>query len=242
MAVPNQVDAASRAYARFLPRLRALIVDAIIMLVAIYAAVLVAVAARSDSIARPLGFTVAALWLLYEPLLVAFMGGTLGHRFGNLRVVDDRTGGNVSFLKAVARTIIKALLGIFSFVTVLATRRSQALHDLLTRSTVQVRDPSRAAPSLYIHEREEFANPAMPSRWRRVVVILGYLMLVGAAYLSVLAGLSLSGVISDACVMADRCRPSDNLVLTVAGGVWLLGCALCIGFGWRGKLYGARAA
>jgi len=83
------------AYARSLPRVRALPIDAIVLLVATYAAVAVAVAIRSDDLARPLGFAVLASWLLYEPLLVAYAGGTIGHRLANLRVVDDRTGGNV---------------------------------------------------------------------------------------------------------------------------------------------------
>jgi hypothetical protein len=33
-------------------------------------------------------------------------------------------------------------------------RRHQALHDMMTRSTVQVRDPSKAAPHHYVLDRE----------------------------------------------------------------------------------------
>ena len=120
-----------RAYARFLPRLRAIIIDAMILLLVLFAAIAIGTTARSDNLAGPLGFAVAAFWLLYEPLFVAFAGGTLGHRMANLRVVDDRTQGNVSVLKAVARSIIKGLLGWVSFITMLTTRRSQAVHDLL---------------------------------------------------------------------------------------------------------------
>ncbi len=116
--------AATPAYARFLPRLRALFIDAIVIMVAVFAAVSIAVVVRSDHLARPLGFSVAAAWLLYEPVLVAFAGGTIGHRRCNLRIVDDRTGANVSFLKAVLRTLIKAALGWVSFVSMLTTRRS----------------------------------------------------------------------------------------------------------------------
>ena len=116
--------AATPAYARFLPRLRALFIDAIVIMVAVFAAVSIAVVIRSDHLARPLGFSVAAAFF-YEPVLVAFAGGTIGHRRCNLRIVDDRTGANVSFLKAVLRTLIKAALGWVSFVSMLTTRRSQ---------------------------------------------------------------------------------------------------------------------
>ena len=144
-------------------------------MVAVFAAVSIAVVIRSDHLARPLGFSVAAAWLLYEPVLVAFAGGTIGHRRCNLRIVDDRTGANVSFLKAVLRTLIKAALGWVSFVSMLTTRRSQAIHDLLTRSTVQIRDLSQAGEHHYVRERMDHANPALPSRTRRGLVILGYL-------------------------------------------------------------------
>ena len=83
--------------------------------------------------------------LLYEPVLVSFTGGTVGHHLTNLRVVDDR-GGNVSFLKACARMVVKDLLGWCSFVILMATSRNQAIHDLVTRSTVQIRDLAKALP------------------------------------------------------------------------------------------------
>jgi uncharacterized RDD family membrane protein YckC len=116
-----------RAYARFMPRLRALYIDAIIMMVVAFAVLFVAVRLRSDNIARVLGFTLVVSWLLYEPLLVSFAGGTIGHRRTNLRVVDDRTQGNVSLLKAIARSFVKAALGWVSFFTMFTTRRSQAI-------------------------------------------------------------------------------------------------------------------
>lgn len=128
------------SYGRFWPRVRAVYIDSIILIVVMAVGLVVAVSLRVDSVTRVLGFSVAGFWLLYEPLLVSFTGGTIGHRRANLRVVDDRTGGNVSVPKAVARALIKGPLGWVSFVTMALTRRSQAIHDLLTRSTVQVRD------------------------------------------------------------------------------------------------------
>jgi uncharacterized RDD family membrane protein YckC len=233
-------SAGQAAYARFLPRLRALIVDWIIITVAMFAAIFIAAATRSDNLARPLGFSVAALWLLYEPLLVAFAGGTLGHRFGNLRVVDNATGGNVSFLKAVARTVIKAFLGIVSFVTMLTTRRSQAIHDLLTHSTVQIRDLSRAGPSLYVRERDEFANPALPSAGRRIAVILAYALVGSALFFGLMILALWAGLISGRCLQQDRCSSSDTVAKLVFNLGWFAMCGLILVFGWRGRLFGAR--
>jgi hypothetical protein len=72
----------------------------------------------------------------------------------NLRVVDDNTGGNPGLMKALGRFLIKGLLGVASFVSMSLARRHQALHDMMTRSTVQVRDPSKAAPHHYVLDRE----------------------------------------------------------------------------------------
>ena len=146
-------------YARFSRRLRGIVVDWIIAMTVIFGAVFVAVTMANDNFSRALGLVVIVALLLYEPVLVSFTGGTLGHYSTNLRVVDDRSGGNVSFLKACARLVIKAVLGGYSFVILAATRRNQAVHDLLTRSTVQIRDPVRARPGQYITERVELAAP-----------------------------------------------------------------------------------
>ena len=95
---------------------------------------------------------VAGWWfalLLYEPLLVWRLGGTIGHRALNLRVVDNRTQDNVSLFKALARFLLKGLLGIFSFLTMNFSRRHQAVHDILTNSSVRIRDAAKAQPHHY---------------------------------------------------------------------------------------------
>ena len=76
---------------------------------------------------------------------MALTGSTVGHYLCNLRVVDNKTGGNINFFKAVLRTLLKAVLGWLSFVTMATTRRHQAIHDLATNSTVQIRNAAQAS-------------------------------------------------------------------------------------------------
>src|SRR5258707_4886272 len=125
-------------YARFSRRLRGIVVDWIIAMTVMFGAVLLAVTIGSDNFSRALGIPVLLALLLYEPVLVSFTGGTLRHYFTNLRVVRDRNGRNVSFLKGWAPVVIKGLLGWYSFLVIEATRRNQAVHDLLNRSTLQI--------------------------------------------------------------------------------------------------------
>jgi uncharacterized RDD family membrane protein YckC len=229
-------------YARFSRRLRGIVVDWIIAMAVIFGAVSVAVTAGSDNFSRALGIVVLLALLLYEPVLVSFTGGTLGHYSTNLRVVDERTGGNVSFLKACARVVIKGLLGWYSFIVMTATRRNQAVHDLLTRSTVQIRDPAKASPHQYITERVELAGTGMPSRPRRVAVICGYLLLMAIVYVLIFAGMIAAGIVSDACVNNNVCSAGERFLSLGVALALLVLSAVCIGLGWRGKLIGARKA
>src|SRR6266568_4779370 len=93
-----------------------------------------------------------------------------------------QSGGNVSFPKACGRLVIKGLLGWYSFVILAATRRNQAVHDLLTRSTVQIRSAAKARPGQYIAERVELSDSGLPSRLRRAAIIGVYLLLLFAAF------------------------------------------------------------
>ncbi|WPP49346.1 RDD family protein [Catalinimonas niigatensis] len=77
---------------------------------------------------------------LYEPLLVAFTGGTLGHKLFHIRIVSaDDSQRNISFIKAVIRILIKSALGWISFLTVTANAQKQAIHDMASGSLVIIR-------------------------------------------------------------------------------------------------------
>jgi uncharacterized RDD family membrane protein YckC len=217
-----------------------MLLDWIVTLIAIFGALLAAITVGSDNFSRALGILVLTALLLYEPVLVSRMGGTLGHYCTNLRVVDERHRGNISFLKACARFVVKGLLGWYSFIVMAATRRNQAVHDLLTRSTVQIRDPAKALPHQYITERTELAATGMPSRSRRAAVICGYLLLMAIVYVLIIGGLIATGAISAACLDRNFCSAGERIMKLAVPVTQLAASAVCIGLGWRGKLLGAR--
>ena len=225
------------AYARFSRRLRALCFDAILFVLLFYVgAVVIHSLSSSDSVTRGLWLGVVLVILLYEPTLVAIIGGTIGHRLTNLRVVDDRSKGNLTFLKAVARAAIKTLMGWYSFLSMSLTRRNQALHDVLTHSTVQIRDTSKARASHYVTERQVEVDPGvLPSRSRRVVVILAYIIL-GYGCLSIVSLL----FVSDACMFQRRCSGFERAMAYVFTGAWFALVAFAVVFGWKGRLWGCR--
>ena len=225
-------------YARFSRRLRGIVLDWVIALTVIFGAIWIAITIGNDTFSRALGIAVVIALLLYEPVLVSITGGTLGHYFTNLRVVDDR---NVSFLKACFRTLIKGLLGWYSFVVLAATRRNQAIHDLLTRSTVQIRDPAKASSGQYITERSELTSADLPSRVRRAAVICVYLLLMFAGYAIILGDLIAAGIISARCTdKVYYCSTAERITSLSSPLVFLAIMALVIALGWKGRLFGAR--
>jgi uncharacterized RDD family membrane protein YckC len=140
---------ADTGYASFTRRFRALVIDAAVVAVGLVALVVVSEItqpwARGGKAIR---IVFLGLLLLYEPLFVASRGSTIGHSAMNLRVVGP-SGGNPSFVRALGRYVVKAVLGLPSFISMMFTRRHQAVHDVVTRTTVQIRDLSHASPDHY---------------------------------------------------------------------------------------------
>ena len=224
-------------YATFARRIRALVFDWMVLVGLLLALVFLAALLPLGQTARLTFFAlVISLSILYEPVLVAFRGRTVGQQLCNLLVVAPTPSGRLPLWKAFVRWLLKALTGIASFATMGATQRNQALHDLAFNTTVEIADPIKASPGEYIRERPEVVTGKLPSRWRRLLVILAYLFL-----LYVIAVLISDLSVSEDCFEHSRCDRGDRLAVEVVWTVWLAASiAVCI-FGWKGRLWGARA-
>lgn len=225
------------AYGSFLARFRAMVLDSIVVM-SLFLTILFSASAVDIAMAGRLAvLALVALVLLYEPLLVSRFGATLGHRWSNLHVVSERTGGHPAFWAAFVRFIVKSVLGLPSFIFMAFTRRHQALHDRIAGTTVRIRDLSRAGDHDVAWERSdsELAPPGIPSLGRRVLVITLYVL---ASFI----GLSLFSavLVSRDCLATEICTESEELRATVAGAAWLALVAFCVIAGWRGYLWGAR--
>lgn len=225
-----------RAFGSILSRIRAMVFDAVVVAAGIVAILVVlAVAEEVPGSGRVGVFALFALLLLYEPVTVAWRGGTIGHRRANLRIVDERTGANPSLGRAALRFVLKSTLGLLSFVTIVITRRHQAIHDGLTGTTVQIRDLAVADPAEIRWELDDAEPPGLPSRGRRLVVIAAYVL---ASMIAM--GVGLVPLLSESCLLYDRCTATEELTSTTMGLAWLVASAVCIVAGWRGRLWGAR--
>jgi uncharacterized RDD family membrane protein YckC len=222
------------AYATFSLRVRALVIDfAILSTTMALIFVLSLFAEDMPGSGRVFLAAIFGIGLFYEPILVWRYGATIGHRRANIRVVSDRTQGKPTFLMALARFWIKSVLGLPSFVTMAFTRRHQALHDAMTRTTVQIKDLATA--SYYVTERElEPVDAAqLAPVWRRIAIILAYSALAYGA-MSIVGGVAES----HGCAVYNECTATDRATFTLLGLVWLAAEIALVVQGWRGRLWG----
>jgi uncharacterized RDD family membrane protein YckC len=147
-------------------RFMALIIDSLIELVVLLAAVLGAYAIGGEVAATIVGLCgVLAAYVGYHVVMEVFGGGrTLGKRATGLRVVTDG-GAQVGLRASLIRNFLRLLEGVATFyvpamISVLATKNNQRLGDL-AGGTLVVRDQRPAsvvAPSAPFVEPERFAN------------------------------------------------------------------------------------
>jgi uncharacterized RDD family membrane protein YckC len=223
-------------YATFARRVRALVLDGVVMTIAMVLLIfLVGTVAFGRTARLTLFATFIGLAILYEPVLVAFRGATVGQHLSNLRVVAPTATGRLPLWKALIRWLLKAVTGLGSFATMGATRRNQALHDLPFGTTVQIANPARATVRDFIVERPELAAGRLPSRWRRLLVIGSYLVLLLVLLTPMMAVLA-----SSDCIDSNRCTSGERVWVDLMVSCWMAASVGVGIFGWKGRLLGAR--
>jgi len=219
-------------YATFTRRFRALVIDYGCVWALCLTLFFLGDAARSvPGVTHLTLLLMLATALLYDPVLVSRRGATIGHSVAELRVVDARTGHWPSFARAFVRSFIKLNLGILSFFTMELSRRRQAVHDMLTHTTVQVVESEELVEPHV--ERADDPDLVIPSGLRRAAVIVLYL-------LAVLLGsnLLIAGVYQLLC--SGTCGAGPQGLLEAIAVAWLALSAWVIILGWKGSLLGAR--
>jgi uncharacterized RDD family membrane protein YckC len=137
--------AQGQLYARAAPRLQAWLRDGLVQVGIVTICLTAAVMLGTPMATRAIVICAMATILFYEPVCIAVAGGTIGHLSMNLRIVRADNFGRVSFGRALLRTVVKAVVGIWVFMAIYFTRRSQGLHDLAA-GTVVVPRKMAAAP------------------------------------------------------------------------------------------------
>lgn len=126
-------------YPSLVKRIQAMFVDFLIILAVFSVTSLLLSTTSSDTSALRVAILVFC-FILYEPLLITFNGGTVGHYLLGLRVKKHtNTIQNISFILALVRIISKATLGWISFLTVNSNQEKRAIHDMISGSVVRLK-------------------------------------------------------------------------------------------------------
>ena len=122
-------------FPRLLRRIQAMLIDAGIWMVLIYGMIVLVPYSGIESGRVKLALMFIPFFI-YEPLLVTFAGGTIGHHLRGLKVRRSGKEINLNIILSSVRFLIKYYFGIFSLLLILVTKKHQALHDLITNSIV----------------------------------------------------------------------------------------------------------
>lgn len=125
-----------KEYPLLLDRVKAATVDAIVLIAMMYGAS--ELFTLFESVPNYLRIIVSVfVFLLYDPILTSFYGGTIGHSFSGIGVrKDDSSNDYISLPTALLRFIIKGLLGWISLLTVTGNDKKKAIHDFVVNSVV----------------------------------------------------------------------------------------------------------
>jgi len=234
--VTDSVEASIPRYPRLLRRVRAVLIDTVLIYVVaiLFWLMLLPLLDRFSTPVR-LAYPILAL-LALEPLMVSLTGGSPGHHLMGIAIHDSHTGSRIGVIRALVRFILRTLFGWLSLILVLTTKKHQALHDMLCRTNVVLVDPDSLPKTEKFAEREtEDPGFAYPSKIRRVVVIFLYLVLA-----LFVIGIASAMLVSDTCMSTNRCTPLESLTILSLNGALILGFGSSIVYGWQARLYGCR--
>jgi len=228
-------------YPRLLRRVRAVLVDTVIAVFVIFGwfAVLPLLAEFPWQLKVSI---LLVIWFVLDPLLVWRIGGTPGHYFMSLRIQDKSSGENIGVLRAVFRALTKLVTGAWSLIFILLTKKHQALHDLIFKTTVVLNNPEKV-PAWERHNERRSDNERIldqdgysyPAIWRKCLVIVAYVVIFSLVFFA-LIGL----IIPAECFLQNNCKENEKLTLLVLDWVWFFAVAILVVYGWRSRLYGAR--
>lgn len=222
-------------YPRLIKRVRAFLIDAVLVPFVALAALVIGVSLGVESLPAKLALFFAPI-LILEPALVAWTGGTVGHHLNRIKIVKKRGGGHINIFAATVRFVIKALLGWFSLISILTTRKHQAVHDLAAGSVVVHKDVAGLPEYEIVKEwSPEESGYYMPHASVRLLVIFLYIVL-SIFIMRYLAELYMT----ELCISEHVCTESDRDAARVLDILWLIFVVACVVLGWRGKLLGCR--
>ena len=124
------------AYPGVSDRVKAAVVDSVIILLFLFTATYTLAYLNNASITIKI-ITFSFIFIFYDPIFTSFLGGTIGHMAMGIRVKrKSNPEKNILLPHAIIRYLVKFILGIVSLFTVSNNSKGLAIHDLVVGSIV----------------------------------------------------------------------------------------------------------
>lgn len=221
-------------YARFLRRLQALYIDALIIPVAAF---LISYISSFPGV-HGYGYAIIAGIVVFtlEPVLVSFTGATVGQHLVGIQVQNKLTGKKLNLLSASVRFMIKIFLGLFSLIAIFNTKYHQAIHDSLVGSVVVVKDPGEKPGFESIPVRTfQKEGYHYPSKLRLIIMVVVYTL-----FDLLLFAFLIYYFLSQQCTQKGWCSNQDIIQTNFLELIWFFSVPYIIFLCRRGKLIGCR--
>lgn len=123
-------------YPGIFDRVKAVFVDSLVLI--IFMIIITDIFSFFDTVSDTIRIiSFVFIFILYDPILISFFGGTLGHKVIGLRVKREKNEKkNILFPIAIMRFIVKSLLGWVSLITISGSKKRRAIHDTIAGSVV----------------------------------------------------------------------------------------------------------
>ncbi|MES2672906.1 MAG: RDD family protein [Pseudomonadota bacterium] len=221
-------------YPRLLRRIRALLIDSMILLVIVIVCFLLA--GIFDAGSKLLRASIAFIpVIIYEPLFVSLRGATIGHQIMGIEIVSAKSMRKLNIVVSFIRSFFKFIFGLPSLYFVLTTKKHQALHDIFSGALVVIKSGTALPSSEKLDIRTESSEYIYPSKLRRVGITISY-VLFAFIILTILFGLLMSAD----CVENGRCSSQEKSFSVLVNLFFLIFIGYLVVAGWRARLYGCR--
>lgn len=127
----------SKTFATLTDRVKAGFIDIILIFTLIYSVSEILLSFKPPHVEYVRIVSYIVIFCCYEPILVSLFGGTIGHSICKIEVKSESdTDKNVAIHLSFLRYIIKLFLGWLSFISILFSGKSKAIHDYAVGSVV----------------------------------------------------------------------------------------------------------
>lgn len=222
------------SYPKIFLRIKGMLLDSLLFGLIVYSSVFVLMWLGIENPVLKALFLILPV-LIFEPLCVSLSGGSVGHHYAGIKVVDAKTGRNLNIILSVVRFVIKGVLGLVSLVSMLVTRKHQAIHDYFSHSVVIFKSGNEVPEHHKLAERTEKDMREGPSIPRRLVAILAYSVMWVFAI-----GVVMGFAASIECLQIGICSAKEDTMLNSISSIAAVVIVILIILGLMGKLPGAH--